>query len=120
MRFDAVPEALRALLCDAMTSGGLLVAVAASAAPRDGARRSGGRTATRARIGVLEAGRAGPIEVVSGVALELARSGSSQPDDRPDRRAAEAGPRVGGRLEQRHGASTAAIAATPSRSLSVS
>ncbi len=48
---DAVPEALRWLLCDAMTSGGLLVA----AAP--------GADAPGARIGTLAAGDAGAIAV---------------------------------------------------------
>jgi selenide,water dikinase len=54
---DSVPEALRWLLCDAMTSGGLLVAV-----PESGL--NGGRPRGWARIGsVSDGGEAGRIRV---------------------------------------------------------
>jgi selenide, water dikinase len=52
---DAVTEPVRALLCDAMTSGGLLIAV-----PAD---RAAAMDATGARIGVLTAGLPGRISV---------------------------------------------------------
>lgn len=59
---DALTEAQKILLCDAQTSGGLLVSVA----PRDAAKlveslRAGGHAA--ADIGELVAGKAGAIEV---------------------------------------------------------
>jgi selenide,water dikinase len=59
----AVPEPVRALLCDAMTSGGLLVAVAPA---RAGAMEQALRAAApaSARIGALHAGPAGRIAVV--------------------------------------------------------
>ena len=60
---DSVPEARRSLLCDAMTSGGLLVAVPpARAAAMEDALAHAARES--ARIGTLHAGPAGRIAVV--------------------------------------------------------
>lgn len=59
---DAVPEPLRRLLCDAQTSGGLLIAIAPDRAPGLLAElRAAGLTA--AEIGRLEEGDAGSIAV---------------------------------------------------------
>ncbi len=59
---DAVPEPLRRLLCDAQTSGGLLIAIAPDRAPDLlAALRAAGVTA--AEIGRLEEGPAGSIAV---------------------------------------------------------
>jgi selenide,water dikinase len=59
---DAVAEPVRALLCDAMTSGGLLVAVPAE---RAGAMEEAlmGAAPGSARIGALAAGKAGRISI---------------------------------------------------------
>ena len=54
---DTVPEPVRSLLCDAMTSGGLLIAVAPDRA--DAMDKALGGT----RIGVLAAGEPGRIAV---------------------------------------------------------
>ena len=54
---DAVPEPVRALLCDAMTSGGLLIAVAPE--------RAAAMEAAGARIGTLAAGVPGRIAVAA-------------------------------------------------------
>jgi selenide,water dikinase len=59
---DGVPEALRALLCDAMTSGGLLVAVA-SALADEMEEALAAMAPGSARIGVLSAGEGGAIRV---------------------------------------------------------
>jgi selenide,water dikinase len=60
---DGVPEEMRALLCDAMTSGGLLVAVAPELA---GEMEEALASATpgSARIGALSRGERGRIRVV--------------------------------------------------------
>jgi selenide,water dikinase len=60
---DAVPEPVRALLCDAMTSGGLLVAVPADRAAEMEEALEAAAPAT-ARIGALGAGDPGRISVV--------------------------------------------------------
>ena len=62
---DAVPEPQRALLCDAMTSGGLLVAVEASRADQMSRALEGVAPAT-ARIGALEVGEPGRMQVELG------------------------------------------------------
>ena len=59
---EDVDEARRALLCDPMTSGGLLVAVAAKLAPEMEQALGAAAPGTSA-IGVLEAGEAGAISV---------------------------------------------------------
>ena len=59
---EDVDEARRALLCDPMTSGGLLVAVAAELAPEMEQALGAAAPGTSA-IGVLEAGEAGAISV---------------------------------------------------------
>jgi selenide,water dikinase len=67
VRWDsALPEALHVLLCDAQTSGGLLIA-----APRENAERllnelTAAETMAAARIGDVVAGKPGTIEVVRG------------------------------------------------------
>lgn len=55
---DAVPEDLRLLLCDAQTSGGLLIAV-----PQERAQSLLDRLDTAALIGAVEAGPAGRIQI---------------------------------------------------------
>ena len=62
--FDStVDDPTRLLLCDAQTSGGLLIAVAPEAAPRlvDALRRRG--TAASAVVGEIERGRPGTVRV---------------------------------------------------------
>lgn len=59
---DAVAEPVRALLCDAMTSGGLLVAVPADRAPAMEAALAAAAPRS-ARIGALGAGTPGRIAV---------------------------------------------------------
>jgi selenide,water dikinase len=59
---DAVPDPVRALLCDAMTSGGLLVAAAAERAPAMHDALAAAAPGS-ARIGTLRAGEPGRITV---------------------------------------------------------
>jgi selenide,water dikinase len=59
---DGLADHVRALLCDAMTSGGLLVAAAPGRAQAMGAARAAAAPAT-ARIGALGAGSPGAIAV---------------------------------------------------------
>jgi selenide, water dikinase len=59
-----VPESLRWLLCDAQTSGGLLIATAPEHADRMLQQLTAAETAAAARIGEVVKGDAGRIEVV--------------------------------------------------------
>jgi selenide,water dikinase len=60
----AIPETLRIVLCDAQTSGGLLVAVPAERAEKLVHEMNAARTPAAARIGEITDGPPGTIEVV--------------------------------------------------------
>ena len=123
---DAVPEPVRALLCDAMTSGGLLIAVPQRAAgwgsalerARPGPHRALAR-ASQAGSPSVPRGRYGrdPVHVMTpplpgksqhggspstAANVRLGALGQQQPGDGARGGAGETGPGVGGRLEDRH------------------
>jgi selenide, water dikinase len=63
---DAVPESLRMLLCDAQTSGGLLIVTPREHAERLLQQLNAAQTPAAARIGEIVAGTPAHIEVVRG------------------------------------------------------
>jgi selenide,water dikinase len=63
---DGVPESLRVLLCDAQTSGGLLIATPKENADRLLNELNAAGTPAAARVGEVLSGEPGSIEVIRG------------------------------------------------------